>query len=282
MKDIHITREMLRAMDDQHPLSVPIDAIQANITAYSKWFDGLPGITHYETDEISWRINQLDVPENYVYKTRLTAENVDQRLDEILQQLKQHTTHIDWPLYRTCTPADLDEKLIERGLSISRLPWLLAELADLPDISAPDPAFHIEFVADEAMLAVWRDVSAAGFQMDSAQIFYDAYVRHDFDPNGDALHYIGYIGSQPVTSSTVLFAGGIAGVYDVSTSPEFRQRGFGTAITHASLKLAQTRNYRYACVLASDMGRSIYQKLGCSITVDIPEYRWTAEEHPAD
>jgi ribosomal protein S18 acetylase RimI-like enzyme len=280
LDELHITREMLRLMDDQHPLSGPVDAIQENIRAYKELFVGLPEIMLYESDEICWCINVLEVPENYVYKTRLTDENVDKRLDEILQQIGQHTTHIDWPVYRTCTPSNLGEKLVERGLTTSRLPWMLAELKDLPDVQSPDQAFHIEFVTDENMLAVWRDVSAAGFGMDSAQIFYDAYGRHGFNPDGDVLHYIGYLGSQPVTSSTILFAGGIAGLYDVSTPPEYRQRGFGTAITQASLKVAQERSYRYACVLASTMGRSIYQKLGCSVQVDIPEYRWNIGSHP--
>ncbi len=208
MTEIHITREMLRSMDNNHPLSARVDAIQANITAYKQLFIGLPQITLHETDDIIWCVNTLDVPENYVYKTRLTAENVDQRLGEILQQISQHTTHIDWPVYRTCTPANLEQKLLERGFTLSRLPWFLAELAAVPHSLPVAATFHSERVTDATQLALWRDLSAAGFEMDNAQIFYDAYSRHGFDADSQVQHYIGYLGAEPVTSATLLLAGG--------------------------------------------------------------------------
>jgi hypothetical protein len=88
------------------------------------------------------------VPENYVYRTRLTTDNVDERLDYVLQQINDRTTYIDWTVYRQCTPANLGEKLIERGLADSRVPWMLMVLDDLSDVNYPDE-LRIEFVADD-------------------------------------------------------------------------------------------------------------------------------------
>lgn len=278
MDELHITREMFHTIKDDHPLCKPIDAIQDNIIAYNEMFADLPEMTVHATDEIYWSINVLDVPENYVYRTRLTDENADKRVDEILQQISDQTTYIDWTTYRTCTPANLGEKLVERGLTVGWIPWMLMELDDLPDINYPDGSFHIEFVANEAMMAVWRDVSASGFQVENAQIFYDAYVRQGFDPEADIVHYIGYLGEQPVTSASLLCAGGIPGLYNISTPPTFRGKGYGTAITHTCLKVAQDRGYPYACVMPSNMGRSIYRKLGFVVSIEVPEYRWMQGE----
>jgi len=276
MDEIHITTEMFRSIGDDHPLCKWIDAIQDNIIAYNQMFADLPELTVYATDDIYLSLNVLPVPENYVYRTRLTAENVDKRLDEIIQKISDHTTHIDWTVYRQCTPANLGEKLIERGFTIGRIPWMLMEFSDLPDVTYPDD-FRIEFVADEEMMAVWRDISARGFHMDSAQIFYDAYIQQGFDPEGDIVHYVGYSGGQPVTSASLLCAGGIPGLYNISTLPDFRGKGYGTAITHWCLKVAQARGYPYACVMPSDMGRKIYRKLGFVVSIDVPEYQWALD-----
>lgn len=278
MNEMDITKDMYRSIKDDHPLCKPIDAIQDNIIAYNEMFADLPEMTVHATDEIYWSINVLDVPENYVYRTRLTDENVDKRVDEILQQISDQATYIDWTLYRTCTPVNLGEKLVERGLTVGRIPWMLMELDDLPDVTYPDGSFHIEFVANDAMMAVWRDVSASGFEMDSVQIFYDAYVRQGFDPEGEIVHYIGYLDEQPVTSASLLCAGGIPGLYNISTPPNLRGMGYGTAITHLCLKVAQDRGYRYACVMPSPMGRKIYRKLGFVVSIDMPEYRWTQDK----
>lgn len=275
MDEMHITKEAFRLIRDDHPLCKPIDAIQENIIAYNRNFIGLPGITWHETETIVWFVNEEAVPENYVYRAQLSPDNVDAQIEKIIGQLIAcGATYADWTVYRTCSPSNLGEKLVEHGLAVGRLPWMLMDMDDFQDLAYPDDGFHIEFVANEDMLGLWRDASAQGFQMDSAQVFYDAYVRQGFDPDGDVLQYIGYVDEQPVTSATLLIAGGIPGLYDISTPPDFRGKGYGTAITHHMLKIAKERGYPYSCVMPSPLGRPIYKKLGFVVSMDMPEYRW--------
>jgi hypothetical protein len=89
------------------------------------------------------------------------------------------------------------------------------------------------------------------------------------------IHFIGYQGGQPVTSSTLLIAGGSASAYNISTPINLRGRGLGSAITHATLQAAQERGYQNSWIWSSPMGRSVYQKLGFVITdFGIREYQW--------
>ncbi|HEX2759374.1 MAG TPA: GNAT family N-acetyltransferase, partial [Rhizomicrobium sp.] len=127
---------------------------------------------------------------------------------------------------------------------------------------------------DTAMLEAWKRISAEGFGGDT-QIYYDAYARHGFGPDAAALHYVGYLGEQPVTSSTLLLAGGIAGIFDVSTPPARRRQGFGGAITLAAMQEARRRGYDYAWIWSSAMGKSVYGKLGfVAADFGVREYRW--------
>jgi predicted acetyltransferase len=60
----------------------------------------------------------------------------------------------------------------------------------------------------------------------------------------------------------VLLAGGIAGVYDVSTVPAARQRGIGTMMTVAMLQEARAHGYETAFLQPSEMGEALYRRLG--------------------
>jgi hypothetical protein len=251
-----------------------VDQMQENLIAYFRLFAGLPGVTFVEAD-VTWFVSAKAEPGNHLLRTHIPGDSIDRRIDEIIGQISQYTDHIDWLVFPGCRPADLGKRLEARGMQGGPGGiWMLADLTSVPSTPPAPDAFHIEQVRDNATLEVWKEVSSAGFGGD-AQIYYDAYARHGFGPDAVSLHYIGYLGDRPVTSSTLLMAGGIASVYDVSTPPSLRRQGFGGAITFAMLQAAQQRGYRYAWIWSSQMGQSVYRKLGfVAADVGVREYRW--------
>src|SRR5579872_6850019 len=91
--------------------------------------------------------------------------------------------------------------------------------SDAPGCRSTHPrGFHIERVRDDKRMAEWIRVSEAGFGSELG-CFYDAYARHGYGPEAFSLHYIGYLEDTPVTSGTLLEAGGCASIYDLSTPP---------------------------------------------------------------
>jgi predicted acetyltransferase len=75
-------------------------------------------------------------------------------------------------------------------------------------------------------------------------------------------HFLGRLDGEPVATASLLPAGGIAGVYDVSTVPEARRRGIGTAMTLATLRAARDLGYQLAFLQPSAMGRPLYERIG--------------------
>ena len=105
--------------------------------------------------------------------------------------------------------------------------WLWADLTSLGAGPVVPDRFHIEQVRDDRQLAAWfacrkRASGGAGLVLRRLRA---AWVRAD----ACSLHYIGYLDATPVTSGTLLDAGGGATIYDVSTPPDFRRRGVGGA-----------------------------------------------------
>jgi GNAT superfamily N-acetyltransferase len=254
-----------------------IDLIQQNLIAYFRLFAAVPGNT-FVAGAVTWFLSAGGEPGNYVVRTQLAPEAVDLLIGRLLDHLGRQADHVDWLVFPSCRPADLGKRLEKRGLVGSPGgTWMWANLATLPAASPLPKDFTVRLVSDDAELAIWRDISAEGYAaVDSeAQIYYNVYARHGYGSAAYSLHYIGYRDEEPVTSATLLLSGGIAGIYNVSTPPAQRRRGYGSAITAFVVQEAIRRGFDTAWLLPSDMGKGVYERLGFVVTdFGVHEYSW--------
>ena len=74
--------------------------------------------------------------------------------------------------------------------------------------------------------------------------------------------YLGNIDGTPVATSELFLGGGVAGIHGVTTVPEFRGRGIGTAMTLSPIIDARRRGYAIGVLFSSEMAVGIYRRLG--------------------
>jgi GNAT superfamily N-acetyltransferase len=236
--------------------------IQENLIAYMRLFAGLPGMAMYDEADAFWFVCGRGAPGNCILRARWTEAECEARIDALIDAVGQHVEEIDWMIYPGDQPASLKPRLEARGLSWGMAGnWLWTDLGRLSAAPAVDAAFTIKPVQNDAMMAEWVRVSEAGFQGELG-CFYDAYARHGYGPQAFSLHYTGYLGDVPVTSGTLLDAGGTAAVYDLSTPPQYRRQGFGGALTNYLLQEIRRRGYPSTWIWSSDTAHKLYQEHG--------------------
>ena len=147
-----------------------------------------------------------------------------------------------------------------------------------------DPAglygLAIEKVAGAELGGEYTEVLSAGFGLplkitrDFAEIISGAAP-------GAGVTIAGYLGRQDgraVSTSLLVAAGGVAGIYNVATLAEYRGRGIGAALTVAPLIEARDMGYRVGALQSSDMGYGVYQRLGFREYCRLRQFVWTGKE----
>ena len=80
--------------------------------------------------------------------------------------------------------------------------------------------------------------------------------------------YLGFLDDHPVCTAVRVTTGAIAGIYGVSTLPDFRRRGLGEAITRLAAADGYPEGARMSYLQSSRAGRSVYERIG---------YRWVED-----
>jgi ribosomal protein S18 acetylase RimI-like enzyme len=169
---------------------------------------------------------------------------------------------------------DRFKKLIaDLGLApMSAEPWMPGMiLAPIPTDAAPSPAgYEIVQATDENALEDHIRASNAGTGMR------EDWLRALFKPdvlNADGVSiYTGYVDGKGVTTGVGFRTGRTIGVYNISTTPEARRRGYGEAMTRRIAQDGAVAGCDLSVLQASPMGLPIYQRMGYRTVVEYMAY----------
>jgi GNAT superfamily N-acetyltransferase len=133
----------------------------------------------------------------------------------------------------------------------------------LDPIPPRPPALPVGFnVRRAATPDLWRTMVQVGVAGMGGEPPEDTEV---FFPFGLATLYRGYVGFEgrvPVATSVGLSHRGIGGVFFVSTLPEFRGKGYGSALTWHAAVGARPDGCRVSYLQASEKGCPVYVRMG--------------------
>lgn len=161
------------------------------------------------------------------------------------------------------------------GLGLVRLsdePWMpgMALYPIRRDSAAPSAEHEIRRVADASGVDDHSRTAAAAFEMPESIV--RAIVTPAMAQRDGVAVYVGYSDGRPVTTGLGVRTGRTVGVYNIATVPAARRRGYGAAMTQRIVADAAAAGCDVATLQSSDMGYSVYERLGYRTVVEYMGY----------
>ena len=201
---------------------------------------------------------------NGVLSSHMPEETDTGFIDETLQYFRsKNKQSCTWWVAPHLKPQNWQAMLSAFNFHFSSdTPGMAADLQVLNEITQTVDGLEVHVVADEEALRTWARVFTAGYglPMEWETLVYEQWAKLGL---GFPLrNYLGYLNGKPVATSCLFMGGGAAGIYSVSTLPEARSKGIGAAMTLRPLHNARELGFHIGVLQSSDMGYTIYKKLG--------------------
>ena len=230
----------------------------------------------HDDPSIRWfRTGLPDAYCNQVLVTRLGEEDADATIERVLDTVGRDGVPFTWWVMPSFAPADLAARLERRGL-VHDGAWPALALA-IRDLVAPPAVDGLEIrrVTNDAELDAYLDIVGQTLSPSAAftAMLADASRRIGFGLDAPEEHFIGLLDGAPVAASSLVVAGGAAGIYNVGTLEPARRRGIGAAMTSAAIRRGAERGLELATLQSSTMGRAVYERLGFTFVCDLDPYR---------
>ena len=258
--------------------------------------DSLPDSQFVEEEGFS---RHLTFPTNPMFKgvwnTRLSEQGADLAIDQTIAWFKkQNAPYFFWWTGGNTSPSDLESRLARRGMismaeqtqalaqgilsTEQGSPCMVAELSKMNEavLQQTPEGFVIREIINESELYNFKKVFVETYEIPdwAGQAWVDATLKIGIGKTPWRI-FVGYLDDQPVATNMLFHGGGVASVYAVATVPSARGKGIGAAITLKPLLEAREDGYIYAVLFSTELGKSVYQRIGFRMTdVRINRYLW--------
>lgn len=231
----------------------------------------------HKGEDVCWCVTDISLlPCNTAFKTRLRPEAVDSTIETIIEKATARNVPFRWLVTKDTEPADLGEHLVAHGFTSSgEGPMMAVDLRSLARTCPLPTGVTIAEVNGDDEFEAWCRIAAEcfGIPPDRAPAL-SRWFRTTKALRLPMRFYLAHQNHEPVATSQLFVAEGVAGIYYVATLPKARNQGIGYAVTHRALRDGQNMGYRAGTLQASKMGVPVYLRMGFTEVGRIRSYVW--------
>ena len=253
-------------------------AIKTNWEAYHYCLAESPKVELSIGRYMTWLMTDLpDHFMNLVVCRQLPPEGFDDLIESTLVHFKSmNITRLSWLARAELLSANINKVLLAHGLKFrdSFAAEMAVDLSTLPDELPAQPGLQIVRVNDEHALKQWIYIASIGFKIKEKfeNTWYDFFAGAIF--NQKFRTYLALLDGKPVGTSQLFLSQGVAGIYNVTSLPEVRGQGIGSAMTLVPLLKAREMGYQIGVLQASQKGYNVYRRLGFQDFGKLSLYLW--------
>ena len=251
------------------------EALERNQWEFIRGFEAVAGVEVVD-DERTLRV-ATGVPSplfNPVLRATVAHEDVPELVDEAREWYRRRRLPWSWYAGPASGPGQIVPELERRGFAkVTEPPGMAADLSHL-DALDPGIPLVVERVSDRGGVDAWFSVFSPAFELSraAASAFRDLILAGGLDDSAPMRNYIGYVGSEPVATGSLVPAAGVGGIYNIATRANRRGRGIGRAMTWALMREAAGLGYGVAILWSTAAGLPVYRRLGFEERVRVPTY----------
>ena len=265
--------------------SALIQAIEANtmesFETWSKWTK----LEYRQDPEITWTVS--DIPYfifnlilNLVPQTGSSPAELGPVVAAAISRAKSRQMPMGLWEGPSNPILNLGQHLEEQGwFHAATVTGMAVDLAELKELASPPPGLTISQLNNAETLESWCQImtSVSEFPDFAAAAWLEMYRDMEIIDHPQWRLYTGTINGTPVSTSALFLGAGVAGIHGVTTLPEYRGRGIGTAVTSLPLIDARNQGYRVGVLFSSEMAVNIYRKIGFQEYGEGHIYMWQPE-----
>jgi len=242
-----------------------VTAIRANMCDFFRFVSSSNPTEHFENERFTRWYTSLGHPWfNGVLCSTIPLNGDKAHIDEAIDYFKgKQVDTFSWWMEPHLKRSDWEPLLSQYGFGFSDdTPGMAVDLDALDESIQKVNGLEIRVVEDEASMRTWTHIFTLGYGLpiDWEELVCEIWLKLGFD--FPFINYLGYLDGEPVSTSSIFYGGGAAGIYDVATLPQARGKGLGAALTLHPLLAARKAGYRIGVLQSSDMGFNVYKKLG--------------------
>jgi GNAT superfamily N-acetyltransferase len=254
-----------------------IEAIESNVLGYRKWYSrGIKGLELIENEDYFLFNSGLQfVFTNFILNIRIIQES-DTKIQKLCSYFKKQNLPFHILVSPNSKPDNIEELLKAQNLILRfQEPGMACDLRTSIDKPVKPKGIDVALVTDSKGKNDWNKTRKIVYKFPK-ELDEDAFIFHVDDFDGRA--YVAYSNNIPIATALSYYEAGVAGLYSITTLPEFRRRGIGKFLTLLLLEDAKKEGYEIVVLQSSTMGKGIYERIGFKEYCNMKFYTWGLEE----